>query len=345
MPHITVVIPVYNHAHFIGRTIESVLKQTFEDFDLLVVDDASCDNTASVVKQYCDQDSRIRLEVNPKNLGLTRNWNRCLDLAQGPLVQILQSDDLIDPGYLMLVSGIFERHPGVGMVAASCRHIDADDRVILSGVSRDDRYYRAGDEAVTALLTSGYPHVSSIVFRRECYEKVGKFDERIWHGPDMEMDARIVSEYDYYRIGAVCTSFRRHGTNMGQLEYLRNDFLEVDILKRKMTLGHLSARGLKNSGIEDLDQYIQRVTAQSALRGIPITIAYGRYSLSRYYLREALRLDKQIWRNSLFWKALVLLAVPPLGRRIMTWRMKVNTEDQSSVHIVETSLHNLPEGE
>ena len=102
MPHISVTIPVYNRAHLIGRTIESVLNQEFQDFELLVVDDASSDDTTKVVQQYCRHDPRIKLVINPKNLGLTRNWNRCLDLARCSLVQILLSDDLIDADYLAL---------------------------------------------------------------------------------------------------------------------------------------------------------------------------------------------------------------------------------------------------
>ena len=71
MPHISVMIPAYNHAHFIGRAIESVLNQQFQDFDVVVVDDASTDDTVEVVVKYCRRDSPVHLVVNEQNLGLT----------------------------------------------------------------------------------------------------------------------------------------------------------------------------------------------------------------------------------------------------------------------------------
>jgi len=80
---------------------------------------------------------------------------------------------------------------------------------------------------------------------KECYVHLGKFDEQIWHGPDVEMDARLAADYDFYFFGSVHTSFRRHGSNMGNLEYFRKDFLDVDRLKRSKAWGYLSNDGLR----------------------------------------------------------------------------------------------------
>ena len=341
MSHISVAIPVYNRAHLVGLTIESVLLQEFKDFDILVVDDASSDDTIKVVQQYCKRDPRVKLIINLKNLGLTRNWNRCLDLACGPLVQILLSDDLIDTDYLGLVSETIEKHPKIGFVAASCRYIDINDQVIHPGISKSPRLYQAGGEAVTALLRDGFPHVSSIVMRRECYERLGKFDETIWHGPDVEMDARIASKYDFYHLGSVHTSFRRHGTNMGNLEYLRNDFLLVDMLKKRKAWGYLSAERRRLLGVEDLDKYIVSNAALTALTGATAMIAYGRPDLTRFYLKEALRLEPRCWRQRQFWKGLVLSLMPGIGRQILQKRMKMSDGDDKIAKMVNDSLVNL----
>lgn len=344
LPHISIAIPVFNRAHLIGRTIESVLRQEFQDYDLLVVDDASGDGTVDVVEEYCRRDSRIRLEINEKNLGLTRNWNRCLSMVSGPLVQLLLSDDLIDPDYLGRVSTIYERYPRLGFVASSCRYIDEIDRVIHPGYPRLPRLYRAGDEAVGALLEGGFPHVSSIVIRRECIEKLGGFNEEIWHGPDVEMDARIASRYDFYHFGSVHTCFRRHGSNMGHLEYLREDFLVTDMYKKSLAWGYLSPGGRRRLGVEDIDGFLANDAAQSALTGATVTIAYGRPDLSRYYLKEALRLNPRAWRSRQFWKISVLLLVPGIGRRIMESRMKIHETDRTQVQAVENSLRSMTGG-
>jgi glycosyltransferase involved in cell wall biosynthesis len=338
MPHISVMIPAYNSAHLIGRTIQSVLTQDFQDWDVLVVDDASVDGTVAEVDRFCARDPRIRLAVNPQNLGLTHNWNRCLSEAQGPLVEVLQSDDMIDADYLGLVSEYFETHPQTGFVAASCRYVDPEDRIIHSGHPRPAQHYRAGDEAVTALLTGGFPHVSSIVIRRECYERVGGYDERIWQGPDMEMDARLASHFDFYHFGDVHTSFRRHGTNMGQLEYLRDDFLDADAFKRTLTWGYCSPDGLRALGVVDLVQYVRRQVAQSALGGVIIATAYGRSALARRYFSEALRLSPRVCLSGQFWKAASLVMLPWLGRRYLQKRMSIQQGDSANIQAVEASL-------
>jgi glycosyltransferase involved in cell wall biosynthesis len=341
MPHISVTIPTYNRGHLIGRTIESVLQQEFDDYDLMVVDDASSDNTVKIVSELSRNDRRIRLAVNDCNLGLTRNWNRCLDLAQGPLVQVLLSDDLIDPDYLKIVSERFESYPETGFVAASCRYIDAQDNVIHAGNPISPCYVEAGDEAVSWFLSNGFPHVSSIVMRRQCYEELGKFDQRIWHGPDVEMDARLASKYNFYHYGSIHTSFRRHGSNMGNLEYLRSDFLEVDRLKRSKAWGYLSVQRLARYGIDDLQRFIDQTEVQVALSGAVVTLAYGRPEMSRRYIKKALILDPRAIRLPLFWKAVGINLLPRVGRAVLQRRMKISLQDQTQAWAVEKSLTSL----
>lgn len=334
MSHVSVVIPAYNRAHLIGATLESVLAQTHRDIDIVVVDDASRDGTPDVVRKYCQSDPRLKLLVNSENLGLTGNWNRCLGLATGPLVQSVLSDDLVDSDYLASVVKVYERHPGAGMVAASCRYIDGNGRVIGEGQAGPDKYWPAGDEAVTALLTDGYPHVTGIVARKECYDTLGLFDETIWHGPDMEMACRIASRYGYFRFGSPKTSFRRHGSNMGALEYLRQDFLEVDSMKRRKTWSYLSPAGLARMGIPDLENHLGRIRADVAVGGAIVALAYGQSALSRWYLAEARSSDPGIRRNPRYWRARLAGLVPRVGRAVLERRMGITRGDRERAKVV-----------
>ena len=340
MPHVSIAIPVFNRAHLVDKTIESVLSQSLVDWDLVVVDDASTDETVSVVQRYAGQDSRIKLFINERNLGLTRNWNRCLDLAKGPLIQILLSDDLVDSDYLENVSKTFDAYPTVGIVAANCRYINATGIVIDAGKSEESHLYRAGDEAVSAFL-KGHPHVSSIVFKKECVNKLGGFNEKIWHGPDVEMDSRIAKHFDYYRFGSPYTSFRRHGSNMGALEYLREDFLEADYLKVKMAWSYLSKEALASYQIRDLDRFVSSYAAGSALTGVPITIAYGKTRVGYFYLGQSLKFDFKSILKFRFWKCLAMLMTAKITRRLILKRMSIDENDQKSAQIVEGSLRKL----
>src|SRR5580658_3418304 len=97
-PAVSVLIPTYNYGRFLPEAIESVLMQDFQDFELLIVDDCSADNTAEVVKPFCSRDARVHFAINPTNLGMVHNWNHCLQQARCEFVKFLFGDDkLSDP--------------------------------------------------------------------------------------------------------------------------------------------------------------------------------------------------------------------------------------------------------
>jgi glycosyltransferase involved in cell wall biosynthesis len=94
-PKISVCIPAYNNESFIAEAIESVLAQSFGDFELLVIDDCSLDRTRQIVASFATRDSRIVLLENSRNLGMVHNWNRCLKVARGEFIKFLFGDDLL----------------------------------------------------------------------------------------------------------------------------------------------------------------------------------------------------------------------------------------------------------
>ena len=96
-PRVTVCIPTYNGGPYVAQSIESVLSQTYSNLEVLVVDDASHDDTASIVRQYARDDARVRLVINENNLGLVSNWNRCVELSTGDWIKFVLQDDLIEP--------------------------------------------------------------------------------------------------------------------------------------------------------------------------------------------------------------------------------------------------------
>jgi len=239
----------------------------------------------------------------------------------------MQSDDLMDNDYLERVNNIFEGHPDVGFVAAYCRNIDITGNVIYTPDNKPDYYYKAGDEALTAILTKGFPHVSSIIMRKSALDQIGKINEDIWHGPDVEFDARLASKFDYYKIGKVSTSFRRHGTNRGNLEYFRNDYLSNHILKFTLAWGYLSEEGRKKLGIHNLTKYVDNDAAQMAIGGAILMVAYGKSDLGRFYLRKAIELKPSSIFEVKYWKAFAINLFPHLGQRVMVQRLNISKRD------------------
>ena len=95
MPKVSICIPTYNGERYIEKTLNSVLLQTYDDFEVIIVDDQSSDNTWEILTQYAAQDGRIHLFKNEHNLGLVGNWNRCIELAQGEWIKFVFQDDII----------------------------------------------------------------------------------------------------------------------------------------------------------------------------------------------------------------------------------------------------------
>jgi len=93
-PLVSVCIPAYNNASYIKETIDSILNQTYQNIELVVVDDNSTDNTYEIVSNI--QDKRVKVYKNEKNLGMSGNWNRCLELVTGDFVKLICADDLIE---------------------------------------------------------------------------------------------------------------------------------------------------------------------------------------------------------------------------------------------------------
>ncbi len=122
-PKVSVLIPTYNYAHILDVTIQSVLAQTYTDFELIIVDNCSADNTVEVVEKYLS-DARVSFYRNEKNLGLTGNWNRCLELAKGEYIKYLCADDKFHPQILEKYVPIMDSHPQVSLISCHKQEFD-----------------------------------------------------------------------------------------------------------------------------------------------------------------------------------------------------------------------------
>lgn len=131
-PLVSIAITNYNYGGFIARAIRSVLKQTFEDFEIVVVDNASTDNSVEVVRGLMDTDPRIRLVVNPENIGTVRNHQRSADVARGTYLVHLDADDwIIDPDALKFQVEMLNNNPDVSFVFSPIVDSGPEDQAIV----------------------------------------------------------------------------------------------------------------------------------------------------------------------------------------------------------------------
>jgi len=119
-PLVSILIPVYNREKLIGACIQSALEQTITDIEVVVVDNASTDDTWRVCQEYVQKDSRVRIFRNEQNIGPVRNWQRCIDEARGQYGKIIFSDDLIHPQYLEKTIPIIEKYSVAFVFSTVC---------------------------------------------------------------------------------------------------------------------------------------------------------------------------------------------------------------------------------
>jgi Glycosyl transferase family 2 len=211
---VSVCVPAFNGARYIGAALRSVLAQTFRDFELLVVDDASIDGTRPVVEAV--RDERVRLVANRFRLGLVANWNRCLELSRGRYVTLFHQDDLMAPENLEAKVRFLEAEPTVGFVHSNVTQIDADGRWLSESWSEpsgaDDEGRHEGAIYFRRLLSGGNPVCApSVLVRRAVFDQVGGFDPRLPFAADWEMWMRIALFHDVGYLARSLVSYRRHG--------------------------------------------------------------------------------------------------------------------------------------
>lgn len=127
-PKVTVFIPIYNREAYVGAAIDSVLAQSFRDFELLLIDDGSTDRSVEVLRSY--DDPRVRVVCNGRNLGIPRTRNRGLELARGEYIALLDSDDAARPGRLQKQAAFLDRHPDCVQVGGWKQDMDEHGRVL-----------------------------------------------------------------------------------------------------------------------------------------------------------------------------------------------------------------------
>ncbi|MDO8845976.1 MAG: glycosyltransferase family 2 protein [Methylicorpusculum sp.] len=103
MSKVSICIPTYNGEHYLEETLNAVLNQSYTNFEVIIVDDQSSDNTLEIVKSFSEKDNRINVFQNDKNLGLVGNWNKCIELAKGDWIKFVFQDDIIHPNCLELL--------------------------------------------------------------------------------------------------------------------------------------------------------------------------------------------------------------------------------------------------
>ena len=206
MPKISVIIPAYNAMNYLPETLKSVLKQTFTDFEILIVNDGSSDDIVEWVSQITDP--RVKL-ISQTNQGVSAARNMGIRKSQGEYIALLDADDLWEPVKLEKQVRKLEANPSIGLVYTWTSFIDQFSKPTgVSIVSHlEGNVWK--DIVVRDMISTG----SSTMIRSECFDKVGLFDSDLCIGEDRDMWTRIAAIYPFAVIKEPLTLYRRHPQN------------------------------------------------------------------------------------------------------------------------------------
>lgn len=197
-PTVSVLIRVWNCERYVGPAIDSILAQTFQDFEVVVVNDASTDGTEAILKAYAQRDERIKLVNNESNQGPVKTMNIALRQARGELVAVQDSDDLSVPRRLETQVRFLNANPNIALVGGGSYAIDEEDEEFAS--RRWPRRRMGPQEVRQHLETENTFTHSSLMFRRECIEAIDLYDEFFLYAHDYDMLIRMAENFDtvYY---------------------------------------------------------------------------------------------------------------------------------------------------
>jgi glycosyltransferase involved in cell wall biosynthesis len=241
MPKVTVVVPNYNHARFLTKRIESILNQTFQDFELILLDDCSTDDSRSILSSYANN-PRVTTEFNEANSGSTfKQWNKGVRLARGKYVWMAESDDYADERLLERLVAVLDAEPEVVFVNCRSWRVDADGQVdgyadsYLVNQDPDkwaNDFNADGHEECSNYFVRFNPvfNASSVLFRKEVYDRVGGADETLRSCGDWKLWAAMALQGRIAHIKEPLNYYRVHGRNVTE-ESMRGGLAGAEYLR------------------------------------------------------------------------------------------------------------------
>ncbi|MBI5793659.1 glycosyltransferase [Candidatus Uhrbacteria bacterium] len=185
-PRVSILISVWNSERSVRAAVQSLLDQTYRDFELLIVDDGSSDQTPTILNQLSQRDPRVRIITNETNLGLTRSLNLALGQAQGVLIARMDADDIALRDRLQKQVAFLDTHPDIGIVGTAYQFIDTHDQVI------GERHPDTQDAQLRHSLIRFNPFLhSSVMMRRELLDRVHGYDEIYRRAQDYDLWMRL----------------------------------------------------------------------------------------------------------------------------------------------------------
>ncbi len=239
---VSVILPNYNHAVFLQQRIDSIFNQSFTDFELIILDDCSTDNSKDVIEQYRGHPHVSYIVYNNSNSGSTfKQWKKGIELAKGKYIWIAESDDFADKRLLENLVPLLNVYSNAGLVFCNSVIINTEGKIMGNTNDWTDKHLQnQGDKKITLFngfdfcrdhlfLVCRLPNASAVVFRRDIViNNLHWVDENLKNSGDWKLWLNIALNYDLLWVNKNLNYFRKHTNNVtNSLTYLKKEALTI----------------------------------------------------------------------------------------------------------------------
>ncbi|WP_164857315.1 glycosyltransferase family 2 protein [Sphingomonas crocodyli] len=302
-PKISCLIPVYNGETFLAEAIDSILSQSFRDFELIIVNDGSTDGTAAILEKYAGRDDRVKILTQP-NGGIVAALNAGLSVCRGQYVARMDADDIAQPDRFEFQASYLDTHPGCVLVGGLASSIRPDGS--RGGISSGGRHKRT-DLGIfpPRIAVSLHP---LITVRREALRSIGGYSDKFPHAEDYDLFIRLAPFGSVDNPDKIVLIYRRHEGAIS--------IRHLELQERSAALAEIDARraaGLPEISSETLEAYI-RLRIWRRYQGVDWQKALD---LRGQQIKDLFNLSPRLWASKPHWR-LRLITLAAMARFVKT---------------------------
>ena len=303
-PLVTVLMSTYNNEKTVSRAIDSILNQTFTDYEFLIINDASKDRTERVIKRFSD--SRIRIISNKKNLGLTRSLNKGLKEAKGKYLARIDADDISLPKRLEKQVNFLQNNPDFILIGTSFNIINKKGKIIKKvefNLNPEELYY-------DLIFQNMFAH-SSVLFKLEDVIKLGEYSERLKYAQDYDLWCKLSKIGKIWVLPDILTKWCDDPSNISNQKRRKQQKIGKDIFVNNLKSLKVNQNVIDNANYDDefIDCPKEKIKSTfDALLGINDKIInnspsfYNKRDLKKVSYKNVIDLLTRIYKNTKYKK-------------------------------------------
>lgn len=295
-PKVSVIIPNYNHQKYLKERIDSVLNQTYQDYELLILDDKSPDDSMDVINLYKDHSHVSQIVCNEVNSGSTfKQWNKGISLAKGEYIWIAESDDVADPNLLQTLVDNLERTPNVVLSYCQSYRMNSNSEVIGDWVGHTadlnpelfaSDFTMDGADFIKRYLKykNVIPNASAVLFRKSTWSEIKGADENVKYCSDWHFWMKLLTKGNIAFTAGKLNYFRFHGGSViasaGKVTKDKNKY-KYDILMRMAIDDYFVNNGCEED--KEVQNHLRKELCSDLKGEAWYQMRHGKFSLARYY--------------------------------------------------------------